>query len=345
MSSGSSGYAVSVLVSDNAGIAAAHHDSNLVNPWGMAFEPTGPVWVANNGTQTSTLYDGTGAVQYLVVNLPAGTNGSANPTGLVYNGSSDFFVSNGVNSAAASFIYDGEGGTLSGWSATTGNTTIVKYDDGVGLAVYKGLAIAASGGSNYLYAADFYNAKVDVFDHSFTRIASAGGFTDPTLPAGYAPFGIQNIQGNIVVTYAQQSLPAKHDEVDGAGLGYVDVFTAGGTLIKRLVSAGALNAPWGIALAPANFGAFSNALLIGNFGDGHINAYNASTGAYLGKLSTPAGAVITIPGLWAIGFGNGYASQPANTLFFTAGSNDEADGSYGRIDTQTTASTSTGGGY
>lgn len=341
-----SGYMATALVSDAATIPAIYLDASLVNPWGIAFEPTGPAWVANNGSQTSTLYDGNGLPQALVVTLPNGTNGSANPTGLVYNGSAtDFLITGNAHTAAAQFIYAGEGGTISGWSPGTGNATVIAYDDGAGGAVYKGLAIASSGGSSFLYATDFHNNKIDVFDSSFAKVTSAGGFVDPGAVAGYAPFGIQAVQGSIIVSYAQQQGPDNHDEVDGAGLGYVDVFDTGGNFIKRFVSGGLLNAPWGIALAPANFGVLSNDLLIGNFGDGKINAYDPVTGAYAGTVRTPAGAPIVIPGLWAIAFGNGYDSQPANTLFFTAGTNNEADGTYGRIDTQTTSGTSGGGGY
>lgn len=342
------GYSATALVSDKAAVPALHNDPNLVDGWGIAFEPAGPVWVANNGTQTSTLYDGNGAAQSLVVSLPKGVNGNANPTGVVYNGSGDFVVSAGGHSGAALFIYDGEGGTVSGWSPATGNTTVIAYDDGAGGAVYKGLAIASTPGGNFLYAADFHNAKVDVFDKSFHKVAMPGGFSDPALPLYYAPFGIQAVGANIVVTFAEQMLPAGHDEVDGAGLGVVDVFDSSGHLLgghELVPPGGALNAPWGVALAPADFGAFSGTLLIGNFGDGKVNAYDPQSGAFKGTLATPAGQPIAIDGLWGIGFGNDAASQPHNTLFYAAGPNGETDGSYGRIDTRTTTggSSSSGG--
>lgn len=339
------GYSATRLVSDKAAIAAAHNDGNLVNAWGIAFEPAGPVWVANNGTQTSTLYDGAGAAQALVVAVAGGLNGDPDPTGIVYNGSADFVVSSGGHSGAAQFIYDGEGGTVSGWSPALGNTTVVGYDDGAGGAVYKGLAIANTPGGNFLYAADFHNRKVDVFDKDFHKVAMPGGFTDPALPADYAPFGIQAVGTSIVVTFAEQQLPDKHDEVDGAGLGVVDVFDTSGHMLggREFVGpGGALNAPWGVALAPADFGAFSGDLLIGNFGDGKINAYDPGTGAFKGTLSAPDGQPIAINGLWGIGFGNDAVGQPHNTLFYAAGTNDEADGSYGRIDTRTTMSSSGG---
>lgn len=328
-------YTVHNLVSDGA-ITADHTDPNLKNPWGIVFNPTGPVWVANNGTSTSTLYDGTGLLFPLIVLIPTGQSGSASPTGIVYNGSSDFVVSTGPLSGAASFIYSSEGGTISGWSTSANPLeAVIAYDDGAGGAVYKGLAIATNGGANFLYATDFHNNKIDVFDKTFAKITPTGSFKDPAIPTDFAPFGIQAIGEDLYVTYAQQKPPDNHDEIDGAGLGFVDRYSPDGELIQSVVVGGALNAPWGIAMAPNDFGAFSNALLIGNFGDGTINGYDPGTGAYLGALSQADGTPISIPGLWGIDFGNGVDSQPTNSLFFAAGTNDEADGVYGRIDTPT----------
>jgi hypothetical protein len=210
-----------------------------------------------------------------------------------------------------------------------------------GGAVYKGLAIAQNAGKSFLYATDFHNAKVDVFDTTFAKqatSATAFTFTDPAIPAGYAPFGIQAIANGaagatqIYVTYAQQKAPDNHDNVDGAGLGYVDIYDTNGKLIKQLVATGALNAPWGIALAPADFGTLSNALLVGNFGDGKVNGYDPASGASIGTVNDSSGAAIATPGLWGIAFGNDANNQPHNTLFFAAGTNNEANGSYGRID-------------
>lgn len=327
-----SSFSATALVSD-ADRGAAHVDTNLINPWGIAFNPTGFVWIANNGTSTSTLYDGNGVPQSLVVAIPAGSGGSANPTGIVYNGSSDFKVTQNGVSGAAAFIFVGEGGTVSGWSPGVNRTNAVTaVDTGADGAVYKGLAIGAYAGANYLYAADFKNGAVDVYDTSFHKVTLAGGsFADPSLPAGYAPFGIQALGGKIYVSYAQRS-GSGPDEVDGAGLGYVDVFDPSGALIRRLVSNGALNAPWGMAMAPANFGSFSNMLLVANFGDGKINAYDPTTGAAMGTLGNPDGSAIVIDKLWGIAFGNGVNNQPTNTLFYTAGPGDEAHGLYGRLD-------------
>jgi len=220
------------------------------------------------------------------------------------------------------------------------NNTVTAYDDGAGGAIYKGLAIGEdSSGNKFLYASDFHNAKVDVFNGSFTKVAAAGGFVDASVPAGYAPFGIQNIpagdgSARIYVAYAKQDSD-RRDEVDGAGFGYLAVFDASGTLIKHLASGGALNAPWGIAMAPSNFGALSGELLVGNFGDGAINAYDPATGTSQGAMMLRSGGPVQIAGLWGIAFGNGLNSQPTNTLFYAAGANGEADGVYGRIDYDT----------
>jgi uncharacterized protein (TIGR03118 family) len=328
----SNGFSVTNLVSDGS-VNAAHTDTDLVNAWGLAASPGGPMWVANNGTQTSTVYDGGGATSFPAVTLPQGSNGDPDPTGIVYNGSSGFAVTaNGVT-AASIFIFDGEGGTITGWAPTVDSANaVVAYDDGAGGAVYKGLAIASNGGSDFLYATDFHNNKIDVFDSSFAKVDTSGKFTDSAIPSTYAPFGIQAINGKLFVTYAEQKAPDNHDEVDGAGLGYVDIYDTTGTLLSHLVSTGRLNAPWGLALAPTGFGNFGGDLLVGNFGDGKINAYDPTSGAYMGTLNNPSGNAVAIPGLWGLSFGNGALNQPTTTLFFAAGINDEANGLYGRID-------------
>ena len=322
------------LVSDGT-LPAAHTDPNLVNAWGVVFNPTGFVWVANNGSNTSTLYDGNGVVQSLVVAIPPGTGGAAGPTGIVFNASQDFKVTqNGVTGASA-FIFASEGGTISGWSPTVNRTSAVTvFDGGANGPLYKGLAISSYAGANYLYAADFRNNTIDVYNGSFTRATLPGTFRDPALPAGYAPFGIEAIGGNLYVAYAMQAASGP-DEVRGAGLGIVSVFDSSGVFLRRLVNVGgALNAPWGMAMAPANFGSISGDVLVANFGDGKINAYNPSTGVFDGTLSRADGTPIVIVGLWGLAFGNGLNAQPSNTLFFTAGPSNEAHGLYGRIDMQ-----------
>ena len=332
-----SGFVATSLVSNNGSAgnpySGAHVDARLVNAWGIAFNPQGFVWVANNGTSTSTLYDGKGMPQSLVVAIPPGGAGSAKPTGIVFNGSQSFKVAQGGVSGASAFIFVGEAGTVSGWSPTVNMNAAVLVVDGAAQGkIYKGLAIASDGGAPRLYAADFHNGVVDVFDANFAPVVGAGAFKDADLPAGYAPFGIQAIGGQIFVSFAKQDAMA-HDEVDGAGLGAVDVFDTAGNLTARLIPAGGrLNAPWGMTMAPADFGPFSNALLVGNFGDGRINAFNPTTGASLGTLARGDGSAISIGGLWGIAFGNGINAQPTNTLFYAAGPAGKSNGVYGRID-------------
>jgi uncharacterized protein (TIGR03118 family) len=326
------GYQQRNLVSDGS-VPAAHTDHNLINPWGIVFSPNGPVWVANNGTGVSTLYDGQGVPQPLVVIIPApDSTEPENPTGIVFNDSMDFVVSQGGASGPAAFLFASENGTIAGRSPMVDRTkAILAVDNSPTGAIYKGLALAANGTAKFLYATDFHHNKIDVFDAQFQPATLAGTFTDPDLPAGFAPFGIRNLNGDLYVTYAQQD-EDKKDDVPGKGLGLVDVFDANGRLIRRFASGGTLNAPWGLALAPADFGRFSNRLLVGNFGDGRINAFDLATGRFLGRLRGPDGRLLTIDGLWGISFGNGVAQQPANVLFFAAGPNDETQGLYGRIE-------------
>lgn len=319
------------LVSDIAG-RADFTDPNLVNPWGVAFNPTGFVWVADNHTGKSTLYDGLGTPQSLIVDVPGVTAATGGPTtGIAFYGGTGFQVGAPGASAAARFIFAGEDGVISAWAPTIPAPPPSKQaqrmvdHSGQG-ANYKGLAV----GGERLYAADFANARIDSFDNTFAPLSLA--FQDPGLPAGLAPFNVAAIGGKVYVSYAKVD-PATGDEVTGAGLGQVDVFTADGALERRLIaSGGELNAPWGMALAPSDFGAFSGALLVGNFGDGRINAFDPVTGTFLGALADSSGAEIEIEGLWGIAFGNGVQSQPVNTLFFAAGIEDEAHGLYGRID-------------
>ena len=334
-----SAYAATTLVTDTV-TGAAHTDSNLINAWGLAFNPGGFGWVADQGTSKSTFYDGNGSLQSPIVNVP----GLGGPTGVVSNSGSGFIVTeagagsglgglyggSGTTSGSSLFIFDTLAGTIAGWSDTVDpNNAITVYDSG-GTAAYTGLAIL-NGSVNQLYAADFKGGKIDVFNSSFTKITPTGGFSDPALPSGYSPFGIQAIGGQLYVSYAQVNTSTGHEAV-GAGLGFVDIYDMNGVLVKRLISNGALNAPWGMVMAPANFGPFSNDLLVGNFGDGKVNVYDPSTGTMLGTLSDSTGAALVVPGLWGIAFGNGANSQPTNTLFFAAGPGSEAHGAYGRID-------------
>ncbi|HEY7057001.1 MAG TPA: TIGR03118 family protein [Vicinamibacterales bacterium] len=327
-------YSVHDLVADAGGPKADHSDADLVNAWGIVVNPTAFVWVADNGAGVATLYDGAGVKQSLVVMVPPSDTGSppSVPTGLVYSGGSDFLVKSGVLSRPSRFIFAAEDGSISGWAPNVDGThAILAVPHSTDGAVYKGLALGGNGTGHLLYAADFHNNKIDVFDAAFQPTTVPGGFRDPQLPPGFAPFNIQNILGNLYVMYAKQD-KEKTDEEKGVGLGFVDVFDANGQLIRRFASRGRLNAPWGIALAPGDFGRFSNMLLIGNFGDGRINAFDLNSGQFRGQMRTSDHRVLSIDGLWGLAFGNGVASQPTSTLFFTAGPGDESQGLYGKIE-------------
>ena len=339
-----SAYRQTNLVSDIPGLAR-HTDPNLRNSWGTSTGPGLPIWVADNHAGAATLYDGQGNPQpgpgsrQLVVTIPAprsaGPGAAGAPDGTVFNPTPDgFLVSRHGVSAPARFLFATEDGIIAGWSPAADTThAIMAVDNSINNAIYKGLALGAGGSGQLLYAADFHNGKIDVFDGTFAPATVSGGFMDTTLPAGFAPFGIQAIGGDVYVTYAMQDADAE-DEVAGKGLGYVDLYDANGNLLRRIASRGDLNAPWGVALAPASFGALGSSLLIGNFGDGRINAFDAFRGVPLGGLLDADRKPIQIDGLWGIAFGNGLLNQPTNTLFFAAGPNDEADGLYGRIDAQ-----------
>ena len=258
----------------------------------------------------------------MIVAIPGGV-----PTGAVFNSSGGgFVVSNGTTSAPAVFLFSSETGIISGWNSATGAQVGATVAD----AIYKGLAIAGTGADARLYATNFHAGTVDVFDNAFHLLSLPGAFVDPNLPAGFAPFGIQAIGGTIYVTYAMQDAD-KEDEVAGAGLGYVDAYDTAGNLLRRVASADALNAPWGLALAPLGFGEFGGALLVGNFGDGTINAFDPRNGRFLGTLRDQHHMRIRVDGLWGMAFGNGVAAQKADSLYYAAGPNDEENGAYGVI--------------
>jgi uncharacterized protein (TIGR03118 family) len=325
------GFLQSNLVADTAGVAA-HTDANLVNAWGISFLPGGPFWIADNGTGVSTLYDSTGATAGAPVTIPppAGSTATAAPTGTVANGNPNEFLVNGPGTAAL-FLFDTEDGTISAWDG--GASAVRKVDHSADGTVYKGLALASQGGSDFLYATDFNHGQVDVFNSSFQ---AAGTFTDAALTArGFAPFGIQNLGGNLFVTFAKQDA-AKQNDVGGAGNGFIDVFAPDGTMMRRLVSNGPLDSPWGLALAPAGFGPFGGDLLVGNFRDGTINAFDPATGRSLGPLADLNGNPIQIPGLWTLAFGGGGLAGSPDTLFFTAGPGDEQHGLFGSLQAVTT---------
>jgi uncharacterized protein (TIGR03118 family) len=320
---------VTHLVSDGS-IPAKTVDSSLINPWGMSYAPGGPFWVSDNNWGVSTLYDGAGAKQGLTVNIPppAGKTGAGTPTGQVYNATSGFAVTSKAMTGAALFIFATEDGTISGWSPSVDfNNAILAVDNSKTAAVYKGLAIATAGKSTFLYAANFRSGAVEIYTSKFTFLRS---FTDPTIPAGYAPFNVQNLGGILYVTFARQDAP-KHDSVAGAGFGFVDAFTLGGRLIRRVASHGALNAPWGLDIAPTSFGSFAGDLLVGNFGDGKINAYAPSTGAFVGTLLGPIGAPLVLGDLWGLINGDGGSGGDPTKVYFTAGVRHEAHGLFGSL--------------
>ena len=335
-------YVQSNLVSDIPGLAA-HTDPNLKNPWGTSVGPGSPIWVSDNHAGVTTLYDGAGNAQSLVVAIPAPLSAGAGavgaPTGQAFNtfdpSSSDFVISQDGKSGPAFFLFATEDGTIAGWNPSVDKThAIIAVDrstatDGVGDvgANYKGLALVTMSSGKFIYATSFRFGRVDVFDSHFNLVNS---FTDPTVPTGFAPFGIHNVGGKLYVTFAKQG-PGKNDDDARPGNGFVDVFSPNGDLLQRLVSRGKLDSPWAVTLAPTTFGAFGGDILVGNFGNGRINAYDPTTGMFQGELSGPGGGPIAIDGLWGLRFAPATPGATPNTLFFTAGLNHEADGLFGTL--------------
>jgi len=328
------------LVSDQAGKANLL-DTDLVNAWGLAASPGTnaapgtPLWVADNGSDKATLYQGASATSVSKVGLTVSVTGAA-PTGQVFNGDGSAFTvrDDQGNSGSSLFIFDTENGTIDGWAPNVGGpspsmVTEVARDNGAN-AVYKGLAIAQVNGKSFLYASNFRSGRVEAYDSTFTPVEMPGGlFVDRGLPNGYGPFGIAEIKGMLYVSFAKQDATL-HDDVAGSGHGFVDVFTNNGKFVRRLVSHGALDSPWGMALAPASFGQFGGDLLVGNFGNGLINVYNPDNGAHLGVLRQSNGVPIQIDGLWGLMFGNGNAAKTGE-LIFSAGPSDESHGLLGKI--------------
>jgi len=314
-------------VADQASAGAPTTDPLLINPWGLSQAPGGSLWVANEDTGTSTIYDfSTFAKVPLNVTIPGVEDEPGNPTGTTFttfDGDNFRITKNGVT-AHSLFLFDSLDGTISGWSPLVDPTHAViavdRSDDGAG---FTGLTIRNAGASSRLYAADFANNRVEMYNGQFKRV---GTFTDPSLPDGYAPFNVQTLNDKVYVAFAlREEEEGEPEEVVGAGLGYVVVFDTNGTKLKTLVSNGPLNAPWGLTIAPASFGKFAGALLVGNFGDGKINAFDPATGQFLGTLQKNDNGPIEIEGLWALRPG------PNGSVVFSAGPDDEAHGLVGVI--------------
>ena len=307
------------LVSDVPG-EARNTDTDLKNPWGVSFSPTSPFWISNQGSGTSTLYDGVGNKVPLTVPIPGG-----NPTGQVFAGGSGFSLPGG---GGALFIFDTLNGTIDGWAGTNPAVQLAATAG----AVYTGLALASSGGSNYLYAADS-TGQIRVFNSSYQQVVLTGNFTDPNAISGYKPFNIQVIGSDLYVTYAK--LSATGTAVPGS-TGFVDVFNTSGVFINRVTTGGPLDAPWGVVQAPAGFGNFGNDLLVGNFGNGEINAYTLNsngTATFAGMIDGANGQPLVNDFLWSLEFRTGGSNTDPNTLYFTAGINNQQDGLFGEIAT------------
>ena len=321
-------YLVTFLASDQSG-TAPNIDPHLQNPWGLSYSPTGPFWAADEHTGFSTVYDGSGSPQSLVVTIPPAPGHSrGTPTGTVFNPSSDFHVLG----SRALFVFASEDGTISGWNSAAGTSAVIAVDNSPSHANYKGLEFGNNGTGNFLYAANFFAGTVDAFDKNFQPAVLAGSFTDPNLPAGYAPFNIIRSGTRLFVAYGKQNA-SKTNAVFCAGCGFVDIFDLNGNFKKRFASQGMLNAPWGLAVAPATFGTFSSDILVANLGDGRINAFSPA-GVFLGQLLNAAAKPIVLGGLWAIKFGNGGMGGLKTELFFVSGPGGYAHGRFGKITAQ-----------
>ncbi len=305
-------------------------DPQLQNAWGIAFSPTGRPWVSANGTGLAQVYDSKGNILLSVtVAPPKGQEGPSKPTGQFFNGDATQFMGD-------KFIISTEDGTISGWQS--GTATTLRVDQSAQDSIYKGFAIAKARAGMEIFAADFHNAAIDVFDTNYMSVKPAGRFVDPFLPRDYAPFNILEHDGNLIVTYAQQKLPDKEDDQAGAGHGFVDLFDTEGHFLKRLISRGALNSPWGLAIAPSGFGAVSGRLLVGNFGDGMIHAYElegrgrALHAEFEGAIGSSKTQPLAIDGLWALVFAPDADDVSSHQLWFSAGPDDEANGLFGHLD-------------
>src|SRR5579871_242349 len=325
------------LVSDVPGTAKTT-DANLVNSWGMVLGINGGIWISDNRSGKATTYDGTGtpipsaSPQVVTIPAPGSNAGKSSPTGIATNDTNGFVITAHGKSAPSIELFATEDGTIAGWNGTLDPTNaVIAVDNSNSGAVYKGLALGFSEAGAFLFATNFHTGTIDVFDSKFQPVSPQSGFKDPQIPAGYAPFGISAINGDLYVTYALQN-SEKKDDAPGPGRGFINIFDTNGNLVKRFTSQGQLNSPWGMAWAPfEGFGAFDNALLVGNFGDGSVNAFDFDSGDFLGSVSDASGMPIQIPEIWALQFGLGVTGTSSSTLFFTAGISDEQHGLFGAL--------------
>jgi uncharacterized protein (TIGR03118 family) len=328
-------------------VTAANTDLKLKNPWGIAAAPGGPLWVSDNNSGFVTLYNGTGAAQPLVVTIPGGGGGTANPTGQVFNADGGFNVSkNGGTPGSSKFIFVGEDGGISGWSPSVDPTNaILAVDNSASGAVYKGATLVEARGKTELLVTNFNSGAVEIYDDTFSRVQMPRAFQDRSIPKGFAPFNIQSVGGLIYVTYAKQNA-AKHDDVGGPGAGFVDVYNVVGRLRERLQHGSFMNSPWGIAVVPSSWGRLAGDILVGQFKSGNINIFNPHSGNFVGTLRDSTNAPVAIDGLWAITPGSGSATSSNQSIFFTAGVNGEQDGLFGSLTfNRTSNQPDTGGMY
>jgi len=330
-----SGYTKVNLVSNRLGFAP-YTDTRLVNAWGLVSSLSGSFYVADNGTGLITQYRLSGTPSSFAIEVPSPSSPSSSPTGLVINTSDGFRISQAGRDQPATVLMVGEDGTIAGWNANvSASHAVLAVDRSSGNAVYKGLATGRVNGSVRLYATDFFNARVDVLDENFAAITTPGQFIDPTIPAGYAPFGIANLNGFLYVSYALQEGPKNKDDEPGLGHGFISIFKTDGTFVKQLLSHGELNSPWGMVIAPSGFGQFGSLLFVGNFGDGRINVYNPDNGGYHGALHDASGHTLLIRGLWGLAFLSDEGAANGNItekrLYFTAGPGEEQHGVFGYL--------------
>ena len=327
-SGGANGFVTQTNLVSDGFVAANHLDPQLKNPWGVSFQPGGPLWISDNNSGLSTFYDQSG-VEQGVVAIPGGGGGAGNPTGQVFNAGAGFPITKNGVTAPANFIFVGEDGGISGWNpAVDPNNAVIAVNNAPGGAVYKGATLGAVNGKTELFVTNFHAGTIEVYDDTFSSVPIGGGFRDRRVPKGFAPFNIQNINGQLYVTYAKQDATGQND-VGGAGNGFVDVYDTSGRLIRRLQHGKFLDSPWGVAVAPSTWGRFAGDILVGQFKSGQIAIYNAKGGSFLGLLRDQNNQPVQIDRLWTLTPGSGSPIGPPGALYFTAGVNNENDGLFG----------------